>query len=930
MRLSIIIPTNREPKKLFSLLKTLGDQSFSMDEMEVHIVSFEMKEKERRAITRSEWPFKISMHRPLRSGVNASRNMGIARSQGEIIAFFDDDVELIDKSHLQKLCKIHEAHPEVSAVGGSYIAKTTATEMERAYVDIADAWLTARESVHGVEPSRRLLGGNVSYKRSFLKDFGESFDEDIRFGSSETEFHARLLAKGASFLIADIPVIHNVSLDLPNFLRKAFLQGKWSPEKASESVRGLAISGERDDSIYAKLYRNFFYYGVLFARFGEKLGARRERISLRHLLAFFAVILPVYLFFEKFVQGVARPLLVRLFWSTKSFLRWQIPRLFFWLKGLSVRFLLFLRWKILPLFGEVWWRTKVFFRWKLPGFFSDLKQKVPALFHRAYFGLKVDGSIGGDFSEGTNSLPMLYMPATNQCKKSCSFCGVLEAKAVNRGALLDKFSVEGMKGAGFHGVVLPCNFRESFESFQKLEGEKSVPKSVVLNPLYFEGSHFEEIEECADNIESFVLLFLPNQEFRDLYRWVRRRGYKFRILFHFEISGSVKNISKYIEKSDRERMDFLAARSKSHSNRFVDNDRLASHLAQVLKMERRQSAGPNWFHPFHTEGDASLPWFSEVEESWNNDKKVDVPDYSVIIPVKDHFNQVAIVLENLLRCDGESFEIVLVDDESSKENLPKIAKEIWFQSGRREIPIRIFRLPKRNVEGTYRAGAARNVGIQKSQGKRILFLDADIVVPQSVFSILNESFRDSEVIQFPREMLKSSCSRKRLYGEFEPSEDVYRQDSYWEKFNETKDWPSLKNFWKYTCTYALSVSRQSLQKVGPFHNDFTCYGFEDVDLGYRLARAGMKFQLASAPVYHLHPEDVASYHFDEQERFRTLSRSATVFFEKNQSLDFFIDLNVYLSRPLRVKLRKPYYFLDYQLKKFNKIFRSYKMRLMRT
>jgi GT2 family glycosyltransferase len=79
-----------------------------------------------------------------------------------------------------------------------------------------------------------------------------------------------------------------------------------------------------------------------------------------------------------------------------------------------------------------------------------------------------------------------------------------------------------------------------------------------------------------------------------------------------------------------------------------------------------------------------------------------------------------------------------------------------------------------------------------------------------------------------------------------------------------------------------SVPRAELDRVGRFDEDFTGYGHEDLELGYRLQHAGIPIEYEPAAVnYHWHPVP-----WDEQQRKYELAGKSTVrFYRKHPAFD---------------------------------------------
>jgi GT2 family glycosyltransferase len=85
--------------------------------------------------------------------------------------------------------------------------------------------------------------------------------------------------------------------------------------------------------------------------------------------------------------------------------------------------------------------------------------------------------------------------------------------------------------------------------------------------------------------------------------------------------------------------------------------------------------------------------------------------------------------------------------------------------------------------------------------------------------------------------------------------------------------------WRYFSTNNSSVPRSRLDAVGRFDEEFRTYGFEDLELGYRLHRAGLEFRFVpEARSLHIHYHDL-----DDVLRKKRLSgrSSLQVFLDKH-------------------------------------------------
>ncbi len=296
--------------------------------------------------------------------------------------------------------------------------------------------------------------------------------------------------------------------------------------------------------------------------------------------------------------------------------------------------------------------------------------------------------------------------------------------------------------------------------------------------------------------------------------------------------------------------------------------------------------------------------------------------FSIIIPTFNSKLLVKSVIHHLLEqdFDRKRFEIIVIDDGSSDGTQEYIRNFLSPEFG--SYQFRYFYFPRNKArnrgDGNFRAGIARNQGVKAAKGKYLCFLDSDIIVPNHFLRDLEEKHRQHDVIQNIRLHLKNKKGNESLrYSDVNPQKDTYVQEAgYWGRLFETKNWESLPFFWKYTCTYSLSLPKELFQRVGWFRKTFVYYGFEDTDLGYRLWREGAKFFLNPLITYHLETsEDRTEYKRSTFERHSVLSKTAKVFYLNNLHSEVFMHfysmmggeksvIEVLMKRILRVRRNK--------------------------
>jgi len=109
-----------------------------------------------------------------------------------------------------------------------------------------------------------------------------------------------------------------------------------------------------------------------------------------------------------------------------------------------------------------------------------------------------------------------------------------------------------------------------------------------------------------------------------------------------------------------------------------------------------------------------------------------ITDLSIIIPVYNMGYTLPSALESVSQVRGPQFEVILINDGSTDETAA-VVDEFRHKMGRREdVSVSVTVVDNRG------RGAARNLGIQKSRGEYISFLDADdTIVPGEFMKLWN-------------------------------------------------------------------------------------------------------------------------------------------------------------------------------------------------
>jgi glycosyltransferase involved in cell wall biosynthesis len=150
-------------------------------------------------------------------GISNARNCGVKASQGEIVAFTDDDAEPYP-DWLQNINQHFEKNPHMDYLGGEFTLEVN---------NIWQKWIDQSYHLSDVDIERGLCHGNNMAYRIGVFDY-YLFDENILFGADEAEFQMRLKKNGyLNRNFQDVMINHQHRSDFLSFtkMRWGYAQG---------------------------------------------------------------------------------------------------------------------------------------------------------------------------------------------------------------------------------------------------------------------------------------------------------------------------------------------------------------------------------------------------------------------------------------------------------------------------------------------------------------------------------------------------------------------------------------------------------------------------------------------------------------------------------------------------------------------------------
>jgi len=214
---------------------------------------------------------------------------------------------------------------------------------------------------------------------------------------------------------------------------------------------------------------------------------------------------------------------------------------------------------------------------------------------------------------------------------------------------------------------------------------------------------------------------------------------------------------------------------------------------------------------------------------------------SVVIPTHNRAEILKTCLEKLMVQEGVEFEVIVVDD-GSTDGTSQVMGEI-LRSAQNDS-LRYIQQP------ASQQGVARNRGVAEAKGDLILFIGDDIFVPPNFLKTHWDAHQ------------RMSAENVVVLG-YTTWDPLLEINDYM-RFLENSGWQFGYGFLKpgfverpdlYKFFYTSNISmKKSFFEKEKFNESFRGYGWEDIELGYRLAKNhGMRlFYEPQARAYHHH------------------------------------------------------------------------------
>jgi GT2 family glycosyltransferase len=188
---------------------------------------------------------------------------------------------------------------------------------------------------------------------------------------------------------------------------------------------------------------------------------------------------------------------------------------------------------------------------------------------------------------------------------------------------------------------------------------------------------------------------------------------------------------------------------------------------------------------------------------------------SVVIPVYNGADTLRECMTSIFKSDYKNFEVILVDD-ASIDNSVSIGKE--------------FNCTVIELKENKGAANARNIGTKQAKGDIIFFTDSDCLVQKNTITNIVEIFGKRSDLTALIGSYTLRTPVKNFITTFHNLRHHYTHQTSREE---------AMTFW----TGCGAIRKDVFEKLGGFDIEFKAATIEDIELGYRLSRAGYKIQL---------------------------------------------------------------------------------------
>lgn len=273
--------------------------------------------------------------------------------------------------------------------------------------------------------------------------------------------------------------------------------------------------------------------------------------------------------------------------------------------------------------------------------------------------------------------------------------------------------------------------------------------------------------------------------------------------------------------------------------------------------------------------------------------------FSVVIIAYNNPNEITSTLESINKLDypKDLFDVIIVDDGSSIKLEDSIKTPLNYNHK--------FHYIDRTINSS--RSNARNIGSTYARNEWILFIDGDQYLNPHILSIYNTYINTNknsnialgtriDLSDWQSQLLLDTNDIDKINKLIRNQTDtrIFIKQSLKEKFITT---PGI---WTLFWSHNFIIHNDLFNEVGKFDDSFIHWGFEDVELGYRLTKAGYKYDIIENNVYHFHEENKMN-----SEKHYHWIKNMEKFYKKHDDINIMCQWFFYESLSIYNNFKKP-------------------------
>lgn len=252
--------------------------------------------------------------------------------------------------------------------------------------------------------------------------------------------------------------------------------------------------------------------------------------------------------------------------------------------------------------------------------------------------------------------------------------------------------------------------------------------------------------------------------------------------------------------------------------------------------------------------------------------------FSIIIITYNQIDETLYILESIEhQTTTKPFEVIVVDDGSDIRFSTKLYKKYSFKLSVEYL--------SRNVDSS--RARTRNFGARLASGEYLIFIDGDTLPDKKLIETYDSYFK----LRKSRDVVlgvRTDLSRDQTYLALKHNknylnllnvnseESDFRLD-YLRKSKKTLSELNMAWFFFVSCNFC--IRRRQFLSIGGFDEQFIGWGSEDTELGYRLLKNNIKYDIIECKSYHFYSFKESP---NEEDKLRSWIKNVGLFYLKHQ------------------------------------------------